>query len=173
MRRMGTIFAAMGMAAAMALTGCAGEDAVGTSAIVGTGARVTLSSISLDGHCSHFTSCGGNVQLTAEATGGSEGQLEIVSAELIAYPSQTSIGMMTATSPEIWDGTRYAAWNQRISKGAASHVSYRLEGLDWNKSPEPRDPFSSTYVVRVVIRLDGVERTLLSQEISLTPVAVT
>lgn len=122
-------------------------------------------------------SCGGrfscqqsNVQIAFEASGsGKPAKVEIASVKLLEVGTEAVVDTLTAREPQTWDGTQYSAWDETLASGDRERASYKLSAPRWNGW----NSFRAKYVLEIVIKLDGVRRTLRSSEITREPVVAT
>ncbi len=91
---------------------------------------------------------------------GAEVPFEIVSIRVID-PESGSATSITARNPRVFvDG--YAAWDETIAPAESLSVSYETTSPSWGALGGGADSFGWGHVYRVemVVRIDGVERTL-------------
>ena len=116
-----------------------------------------------------------NMQITVESHGDTRtAKLEVLSARLLESVSLTEVDTLKARDPQSWDGAKYTTWNEAIAPQASSSVSYKLSSPNWSKSTGNNwDSYKTRYVLDVVIKVDGVTRTLRSAELSRAPIVAT
>lgn len=110
--------------------------------------------------CNWCTQSSLQLRITA-SDAGNEVPFEIVSIRLHDADSgfDTTIA---ARNPRTFDGEVYNAWDQTIAPGESLDVSYDTTAPDWSGSGA-RLGWGVTYEVEVVVRIDGVERTLRAE----------
>jgi len=142
---------------------CAPEPAASSDA--GTGAR---------------GGCGGlcqqsNVQLALTNKGTAKAAFAVVDVHLLDATTGARLDDADAKNPRIWTGSAYTAWDQTLAAGATARVTYDMTQFDWTKigGGNSWTTYSRRYKLEVVLRVDGVERTLVSGELSREPEVVT
>lgn len=130
------------------------------------------------GGCGGGTYCQqSNVQISFTAVGGSNSaQVQVVSVKLVNATTGALVDTLTAKKPQAWNGTVYAAWDQTIKPSSELKASYDLSAPSWNStgSTDARGlSYSTKYRLHLTLRIDGVEFTLLSTELSREPEVAT
>ena len=69
------------------------------------------------------------------------------------------VGALSARNPRVFSGDTYAAWDQTLAPSETLDVTYDTTAPDWYASGA-RLGWGETYDVEVVVRIDGVDRTL-------------
>ncbi len=112
--------------------------------------------------------------LTASAGNGSV-RIQVVEVRLLDAITGAQLDVLTSRSPQRWSNNAYAAWDETISAGTMLQVSYALSAADWTRigGGNSWNTYSRRYRLEVVLRVDGVERTLQSGEITRVPEVVT
>lgn len=109
-------------------------------------------------------SCGGwcqqsSLQLHITATAdGTEVPFEIVSVR-VTDPDAALVGSLTTRSPRVFTEDSYTPWDETIAPSDDLSVTYDTSAPDWYASGA-RLAWGTVYEVEVVVRVDGVERTL-------------
>ncbi len=108
--------------------------------------------------------CGGwceqsSLQLRITATAdGTEVPFEIVSVR-VTDPDAALVGSLTTRNPRVFTVDSYTAWDETIAPSDDLSVTYDTTAPDWYASGA-RLAWGTVYEVEVVVRVDGVERTL-------------
>jgi hypothetical protein len=111
--------------------------------------------------------CGGScsqssLQIHLEAGAvGEEVPFEIVSVRVLDSDVNL-VGSLSARNPRVFSGDGYAGWDQTLAPAETLDVTYDTTAPDWNASGA-RLGWGETYDVEVVVRIDGVERTLSAE----------
>jgi hypothetical protein len=101
-----------------------------------------------------------SLQLHLEAIGeGAEVPFEIVSIR-VTDPEAVLVGTLDARNPRVFEADGYAAWDETLAPGDDLDVSYDTTAPDWYGTSGARFGWGTVYRVEVVVRIDGVERTL-------------
>ena len=124
--------------------------------------------------------CGGycqqsNVQIAFSAGAGSQAaRIEIVRVELLDSTGSI-VDTLTASKPQAWNGGSYAAWDQTVKPAGDTKTSYDLTAPAWSKidSSGTSRSYSAKYKLHVTLRIDGVEITLESTDLSREPAVAT
>jgi len=116
-----------------------------------------------------------NMQLRFEASGdGIPAKVEIVTVRLLESKTLAEVSRLDPREPQAWGGGAYAAWDETVTSGDNLNVSYKLSAPDWTRSGTQSSwDYSSNFYLEVTIRIDGVTRTLRSQELSRAPLVAT
>lgn len=124
-----------------------------------------------DGPCGWCTQTA--VQLAIEAGDGDAA----VPFEVVAIRLRTLDGaLVDELSPhraQVFAGERYVAWDERIEPGASLVVRYETDAPDWSGSAGAFRAPSQSFRLEMVVRIDGVERTLSLEPVSREPEIVT
>ena len=88
---------------------------------------------------------------------GDAASVHIKSVELFDDAGE-SVGMLTATKPTRWSETNsiYEAWDETITAGSTSNVSYVLSQPRWGRID---NRWNRTFVLKTVVSVDGVDQT--------------
>ncbi len=116
------------------------------------------------------------MQIAFSAVGGSKNaQVQVVSVKLVNATTGALVDTLTAKKPQAWNGTVYSAWDETIKPSSELKASYDLSAPSWNSvsSTDARGSYSTKYRLHVTLRIDGVEFTLLSTELSREPEVAT
>jgi len=113
-----------------------------------------------------YDGCGGfcqqsSVALAITADGDRSASFRIVRATLLDTDGSELTDLPTSNA-QIYaaDGT-YGAWDETIPTPSELQVLYDLDGVDWSIVPES---YGRMFRLRLVVEVDGVERTLTSEE---------
>jgi hypothetical protein len=112
-------------------------------------------------------SCGGwctQSSLQIHLVAGAEGEevpFEIVSVRVVDSESHL-VGALSTRNARVFADDGYASWDQTIAPSETLDVTYDTTAPDWYASGA-RLGWGETYDVEVVVRIDGVERTLHGQ----------
>jgi len=128
--------------------------------------------------------CGGsycqqsNVQLAFNAgPGNANAKIEIVTVTLVDSATGAIVDTLTTSKPQVWNGNGYTSWDESIKPAGDLKASYDLSAPSWNKADTARGTSSSSYSAKyklhVTLRIDGVEVTLLSTDLSREPAVAT
>ena len=130
--------------------------------------------------------CGGpsycqqsNVQLAFTASAGTQSaKVEVVSVTLLDAASGNLADTLKASHPQVWNGNGYTTWDESIKPGGDMKASYDLSAPAWSKLSGTSDSrttasYSTKYKLQVTLRIDGVEFTLESTELSREPAVAT
>lgn len=115
------------------------------------------------------------IALTAGA-GAAAGVVEIASVALYDARTNTRIATLTPTAGQVWDGSgAYGPWDGRVAASQSLQVSYRLHGIDWSSIQQQTGfgPHDGMFRVQVMIRVNGEQRELASEELGREPMIVT
>jgi hypothetical protein len=137
------------------------QQAVTTSPTSGAKVTSVISSASL-GESS------ANVQLAFIAEAASTAaSVEVVSVVLVDATSGSVVDTLEASSPQVWNGGGYVAWNQRVTPGGDLRASYQLTAPAWSSiDPGGRNAYSRTFKLRVTLRIDGVDVLMQSTDLN-------
>ncbi len=128
--------------------------------------------------------CGGtsycqqsNVQIAFNAGNGTQSaKVEIVSVTLLDSASGNLLDTLTTSHPQVWSGNAYATWDQTIKPAGDLKASYDLSAPAWSKlsaSDSRLSSYGTKYKLHVTLRIDGVEITLESTDLSREPAVAT
>ncbi len=128
--------------------------------------------------------CGGtsycqtsNVQIAFNAgTGSQSAKVEVVSVTLLDSASGNVLDTLKPSHPQVWSGNGYATWDETIKPAGDLKASYDLSAPAWSKLSASNSRLSSRetkYKVHVTLRIDGVEITLESTDLSREPAVAT
>lgn len=128
--------------------------------------------------------CGGtsycqqsNVQIAFNAgTGSASAKVEIVSVTLLDSASGNVLDMLKPSHPQVWNGNGYATWDETIKPAGDLKASYDLSAPAWSKlsaSDSRLSSYGTKYKLHVTLRIDGVEITLESTDLSREPAVAT
>jgi hypothetical protein len=128
--------------------------------------------------------CGGtsycqqsNVQIAFNAgTGSQSAKVEIVSVTLLDSASGNLLDTLKSSHPQVWSGNGYATWDETIKPAGDLKASYDLSAPAWSKlsaSDSRLSSYSTKYKLHVTLRIDGVEITLESTDLSREPAVAT
>jgi hypothetical protein len=121
-----------------------------------------------------------NLQLAFMA--GSAGQsapVEIASATLVDDASGAFVEVLAASAPQVWNGSRYTPWDQRVTPAGDLRASYSLTTPDWSKMDSGvggstrSSSYSRKFRLLLKLRIDGVEVVIESAMLNRQPQAVT
>jgi hypothetical protein len=130
--------------------------------------------------------CGGtsycqqsNVQIAFTAgTGSQNAKVEVVTVTLIDAASGKIVDTLKASHPQAWVANTYAAWDETIKPAGELKASYDLSAPAWSTLSGTSDSktassYSTKYKLHVTLRIDGVEITLESTDLSREPAVAT
>ena len=126
--------------------------------------------------------CGGsycqqsNVQLAFNAgPGNANAKIEIVTVMLVDSATGALVDTLTTSKPQVWNGNGYTSWDQTIKPAGDLKASYDLSAPSWSKagSSPSYSSYNTKYKLHVTLRIDGVEVTLLSTDLSREPAVAT
>ncbi len=102
-------------------------------------------------------------------TGDTPVRVDVVSVRLRDAQTNDLLDTLTAREPSRWDdvsGT-YRAWDQNLVPGSNLRASWKLSAPGWDRVYGAGGrTFRTPLRLEVVLRIDGVERTLRSGELS-------
>jgi hypothetical protein len=108
--------------------------------------------------CGFCQQTGLQLRFTAAGT-GEEVPVEIVSVSLLSEDG-AFLEHLTARDPRTFGEEGYVAWDETIAPSEDLHVAYDATSPDWSTVESPEGRYGTRYRVQVVVRIDGVERTL-------------
>lgn len=127
-----------------------------------------------------------NVQIAFNAGAGSKAAaIQIIKVELVDSVSGNVVDTLTASKPQVWNGSTYSAWDQNVTPGGDLKASYDLTAPKWStidstaaaggttKDGRGTSSWSKAYKLHVTLSIDGVEIILESTDLNRQPVAVT
>ncbi len=169
-----TLLAALALATLPGLSACLAAHSTEALAVEASISSVTLAqdcpSADTDepgiaGDCAEGADgCGGwcqqsslQLHLVASAE-GAEVPIEIVTVRVFD-DTGTLVSPLTARNARTFGDDGYAAWDETIAPSETLDVAYDTTAPDWS-STSSRLGWGAVYRVEVVIRVDGVERTL-------------
>ena len=128
--------------------------------------------------------CGGtsycqqsNVQIAFTAGKGTQSaKVEIVSVTLLDSETGNLLDTLKSSHPQVWSGNGYASWDETIKPAGDLKASYDLSAPAWSKlsaSDSRLSSYSTKYKLHVTLRIDGVEITLESTDLSREPAVAT
>jgi|GEM_PF-988783 len=128
--------------------------------------------------------CGGpsycqqsNVQIAFNAgTGTQNAKVEVVSVTLLDAASGKIVDTLKASHPQAWSGNGYASWDESIKPAGELKASYDLSAPAWSTlsaSDSRVSSYGTKYKLHVTLRIDGVEITLESTDLSREPAVAT
>ena len=128
--------------------------------------------------------CGGtsycqqsNVQIAFNAgTSSASAKVEIVSVTLLDSASGNVLDTLKPSHPQVWNGNGYATWDETIKPAGDLKASYDLSAPAWSKlsaSDSRLSSYGTKYKLHVTLRIDGVEITLESTDLSREPAVAT
>jgi len=124
--------------------------------------------------------CGGlcqqsNVQLALTNAGTSRSSFVVVEVHLLDASTGARLDDVDARNARIWTGSSYTAWDATLAAGATAKVTYDMTQFDWTKigGGNSWNTYSRRYKLEIVLKVDGVDRTLVSGELSREPEVVT
>jgi len=123
-----------------------------------------------------------NVQIAFNAGAGQNAAaIRILKVELVDSVSGNVVDTLTASKPQVWNGSIYSAWDQNVTPGGDLKASYDLTAPKWStidsstsgSSAKGTSAWSKSYKLHVTLSIDGVEIILESTDLNRQPVAVT
>ena len=116
------------------------------------------------------------MQLAVSATGTGSGSFEVVTVRLYDAKTGDKLDEGSAKNARFWDGAAYVGWTPpQIDAGKTLKVSYDLTKFDWTRigAGNPWSTYGRRFLIEVVVRISGVERTVRSGELSREPEVAT
>ena len=167
--------------AAAAGTSLAGDCAPSTPpSSVDGGADGGGSAKGVPGGCGGTSYCQqSNVQIAFTAGTGTQGaKVEIVTVTLLDSATGNVVDTLKASHPQAWSGNAYATWDQTIKPAGELKASYDLSAPKWSTLSGTSDSrttssYATKYKLHVTLRIDGVEITLESTDLSREPPVAT
>lgn len=129
--------------------------------------------------------CGGtsycqqsNVQIAFTAgTGTQSAKVEVVTVTLLDSASGKVVDTLKTSHPQVWTGNGYTSWDQTIKPAGDLKASYDLSAPAWSTlsgtDTRTTSSYSTKYKLHVTLRIDGVEITLESTDLSREPAVAT
>jgi hypothetical protein len=127
-----------------------------------------------------------NMQLAFKAGVGTKNAvIEVVKVALIDVSNSSVLETLAVTSPAVWNGRLYTAWNQQVPPNGDLKASYDLASPDWSKidgnnntgtssgGTSSRTSYSKNFKLHVTLRIDGVDVILESANLNRQPQSVT
>jgi hypothetical protein len=115
-----------------------------------------------------------SVQIQVRATGDGVAHVTVARVRLLDASTGAFLQDLTARSPQVWvDPNGYRTWDGNITAGQTLRTSHALSAPNWYGVTTPAFQYSRTYRIEVVLRVDGVERTIVSAELMREPEVVT
>ncbi|MDB5215194.1 MAG: hypothetical protein JWO86_3121 [Myxococcaceae bacterium] len=130
------------------------------------------------GGCGGFCQ-GSNVQIAFTATAGTKAAtVEIVSVTLHEASTGKLVDTLKSSKPQSWNGSTYAAWDQKVQPASELKASYDLTSPAWSTingsdSSRTTNAYSTAYTLDVTLSIDGVEVTLESVAVNREPPVAT
>lgn len=115
-----------------------------------------------------------SMQILVRATGEGVAQVTVARVRLLDASTGAFLQDLTSRGPQVWvDPNGYRAWDGNVTAGQTLRTSHALSAPNWFAFTRPADQYSRTYRIEVILRVDGVERTVLSSELMREPEVVT
>ena len=115
-----------------------------------------------------------SMQIQVRATGEGIAQVSVARVRLLDARTGAFLQELTARSPQVWvDPNGYRTWDGNVTAGQTLRTSHAISAPNWFTFTRPADLYSRTYRIEVVLRVDGVERTIVSAELMREPEVVT
>ena len=119
-----------------------------------------------------------NVQIAFNARAGSKAAvIRISKVELVDSATGIVVDTLTASKPQAWNGSAYAAWDQNVTPGGDLKASYDLTAPKWStidsSTAKGTSSWSKSYKLHVTLTIEGIEVILESTDLNRQPVAVT
>ncbi|MFO0626460.1 MAG: hypothetical protein U0325_12675 [Polyangiales bacterium] len=115
-----------------------------------------------------------SMQIQVRATGEGIAQVTVARVRLLDARTGAFLQDLTARAPQVWvDPNGYRSWDGNITAGQTLRTSHAISAPNWYAFARPADLYSRTYRIEVVLRVDGVERTIVSAELMREPEVVT
>jgi len=115
-----------------------------------------------------------SMQIQVRATGEGVAQVSVARVRLLDARTGAFLQELTARSPQVWvDPNGYRTWDGNVTAGQTLRTSHAISAPNWYSFTRPADLYSRTYRIEVVLRVDGVERTIVSAELMREPEVVT
>lgn len=106
-----------------------------------------------------------NLQLAITTTeGGSVVTWQVMRVTLLDFATGAELQDLTPRDPRVWnDSDGYLEWDELLPSPSDLSTSYDMQAPDWNDLAARLDGFwSRSYQIRMLVEVDGVERTLTS-----------
>lgn len=119
---------------------------------------------------------GSNLQLYYEVDGqGLTARAEVTAVRLLQADTTAVLTTLTASTPQAWMGSQYQPWDGTLTTGARLRASYALSSPNWSQlgGGNSWNSYQHRYILEVDVRVDGVKRTLRSEELSRDPLVAT
>lgn len=138
-----------------------------TSTTSGLNITAAISSVSLGSYQA-------NVQLAFLATEATDSaSVEVLSVALVDASDGAVVDTLTPSMPQVWNGSGYTPWDQRITPGGDLKASYELTTPKWStvdpSGSRGGSAYSKAYKLRVTLRIDGVDVLLQSTDLHREP----
>jgi hypothetical protein len=123
--------------------------------------------------------CGGgcqqsNVQIAFTAgSGASAARIEVIGVKLVSATDGSEVDSLTASTPQSWNGSGYAAWNETVPPSSSLKASYNLTAPQWSTIENGKTSYSTSYRLHVTLRIDGTTITLTSKDLNREPMVAT
>lgn len=119
-----------------------------------------------------------SVQLALTAGAGTTtARIAVMNVRLLDAATGAPLETLTAREPQRWSEatSAYLTWDESLPHDTSLRVMYKLSAPTWSTLGSATDRFAYTrrYRLEVVITVDGVARTLRSEEITREPEIVT
>lgn len=139
--------------------------AEGKIVVPSTGLEVEASVLSVS-----LASSYANVQLAFVASAGAEAAPVVIeSVSLEDADTGGALEALTASEPQVWNGTNYEPWNERVTPGGDLKASYQLSAPQTQAGRRYSTPFR----VRLTLLVGGERLVIVSDEVQREPEAVT
>jgi hypothetical protein len=128
-----------------------------------------------DAGSGRFVGCGGFCRQTSmqwqivAGAGMGSARIDVVTVRLLDAATNVPLETPIAREPGVWNeaSSMYNSWDQSIAYGTTLRTLYKLSGPTWSSHGESTGRFASSrrYRLEVVVRVDGVARTIRSGEV--------
>ena len=189
--RASLLLAALG-AFGVALVACSGgvattidqpqEKGEITSPTSGLKITASIAAVSLGDECGGNSCQNTNVQLAFDATTGTNpAVIRVISATLVDSADGSAVDTLTVSTPQVWNGNGYVAWDQNVKPGGDLKASYDLTSPAWSKIDgngtgsrlSGSGSYSRKFKLNLKLEIDGVQVILQSTDLNRMPQSAT
>lgn len=124
--------------------------------------------------CGFCQQTGVQVAIDASPDGDAPVPFEVVAVRLRAMDG-TLLDELDPRGARLFVDGAYAPWDEQIAPGASLQVTYDTSSPDWATigGGDPWSTYGMSFAIEMVVRIDGVERTLQLSPVSREPEIVT
>lgn len=115
-----------------------------------------------------------SMQLQLRALGEGVAQVTVLRVRLLDASNGAYLEDLTARQPQVWvDPDGYRGWDGNLEAGQTLRTSHALSAPNWSAQASGGRWVNRTYRIEVTLRVDGIERRVLSAELMREPEVVT